>query len=103
LPGDGNTTSTSGHPPAVVPLGSSAGAPRTSDAPPSTRVAASDGDAKNLSAKAHDRVFSHLAGFVHDLSVAARLNDRRVDAAVVAVALAALPYRRFRRRHDDKV
>ena len=103
LPGDGKTTSTPAHTPAVVPLGSSAAAAdalRRAGAPSSTRVAASDGNANNLRRKAHNRVFAHLADIAHDLSAAARLNDRRVDAAVVAVALAALPYRRFRKRHD---
>ena len=100
VPGDGKTTSMPASPPAVVPLGSSAGALRTADAHPSTSVTESDSNAKNLHEKAHDRVIAHLADIAHDLSAAARLNDRRVDAAVVAVALAALPYRRFRKRHD---
>jgi hypothetical protein len=106
LPGDGKTTFTPAHPPAAVRLGSSAAsasAPRIAAALPSSGVAASDNDAKNLHGKTHDRVFAHVADFVHELSVAARLNDRRVEAAVVAVALAAMPYRRFRRRHDTTI
>jgi hypothetical protein len=68
--------------------------------PPPTDVAASDGDTQDLHGKAHDRVMTSVADFVHDISSAARLNDRRVDAAILAVALAALPYRRFRKQHE---
>jgi hypothetical protein len=104
LPGDGKTTLAPTNPPAAGQPGSSdVSLSEVNAAAQQSEVTLSDADAKNLHSKAHDRVISRVADFLHNLSVAARLNDRRVDAAaVVAVALIAVPFRRFRKRQDTE-
>jgi hypothetical protein len=105
-PDDGKTTFVPAQPSPAGSRGTSEAAAsdlQAGDIGLPSEVVASD-DAKNLRGKAHDRVMTRVADFVHDLSAAARLNDRRVEAAVAAVALAAaLPYRRFRKRHDTPI
>jgi hypothetical protein len=103
-PGEGKTTFIPGQTPDVSwigPTAASANAQQLANASTSSSAAAGDGEDGPRIGKAHDQVIRHLADVVHDLSLAARLNDRRVDAAIVAVALAALPYRRFLKRHDE--
>jgi hypothetical protein len=103
-PSDGKTTFVPAHLPADVAAGSSPASANVILASVSLQSSAvADADAKNSSGKPHDRIATRLADFVHDLSVAARLNDRRIDAAIVVAALAAVPFRRFRKQQDLEI
>ena len=106
LPGEGKTTFVPPQAQEVDSDGSNmrmAMVEHRTDSPPLAQVTASASDAKLRAGTAHDKVFAHITDFLHHLSTAARLSDRRVDVAIVAVALAALPYRRFRKHRDSVI